>query len=101
MVDRRELTVGLSFAAFALDDPLDSGQSNVMNVEQLRRRMHENERPFVLRLSDGRRFRVPHQDFIAIGKHAVVVIDSEGYAVNIDPLHIVSFDDTRAKGGKK
>ena len=72
-----------------------------MNVEQLRKRVHEDPKPFVIRLSDGRRFAIPHQDFIAIGKHAVVVIDAGGYAVNIDPLHIVSLDDARVKNGKK
>jgi len=71
-----------------------------MNVEQLRKRLHENGKPFVIRLSDGRKFSIPHQDFIAIGRYAVVVIDDDGYAVNIDPLHIVSFDDLQVKNGK-
>jgi len=69
-----------------------------MNVEQIRKRLHEDPKPFVIRLSDGRRFRIPHEDYIAIGKHVVSVINHDGYAVNIDPLHIVSVDDTRAKG---
>jgi len=72
-----------------------------MNVEQIRKRVHEDRKPFVIRLSDGRRFPIPHQDFIAIGRHAVVVIDDDGYAVNIDPLHIVSLDDARVKNGRK
>lgn len=72
-----------------------------MNVEQIRKRVRENAKPFVIRLSDGRRFPIPHQDFIAIGKHAVAVIDGEGYVVNIDPLHIVSLDDVRMKNGRK
>lgn len=72
-----------------------------MNVEQIRKRVHEERTPFVIRLSDGRKFSVPHQDFIAIGRHAVSVIDGEGYAVNIDPLHIVSLDDPQAKNGKR
>jgi hypothetical protein len=72
-----------------------------VNVEQIRKRVHETPKPFVIRLSDGRRFPIPHQDFIAIGKHAVAVIDDEGYVVNIDPLHIVSLDAARLKNGKK
>ena len=72
-----------------------------MNVEQIRKRVHEDAKPFVIRLSDGRRFPIPHQDFIALGKHAVVVIDGGGYAVNIDPLHIVSLDDARVRNGRK
>jgi hypothetical protein len=72
-----------------------------MNVEQIRKRVHEDPKPFVVRLSDGRRFSIPHQDFIAIGKHAVMAIDQEGYGVSIDPLHIVSLDDARVKNGRK
>lgn len=72
-----------------------------MNVENIRKRLHEDPRPFVIRLSDGRKFPIPHQDFIALGKHMVFVIDPEGYGVSIDPLHIVSLDDARVKNGKK
>jgi hypothetical protein len=72
-----------------------------MNVEQIRKRLHEDRNPFVIRLSDGRKFPIPHQDYIAVGRHAVVVIDNDGYAVNIDPLHIVSIDDARIRNGKK
>ena len=72
-----------------------------MNVENIRKRMHEDQRPFVIRLSDGRKFSIPHQDFIALGKHAVLVIDQGGYGVSLDPLHIVSLDDVRAKNGKR
>jgi hypothetical protein len=63
--------------------------------------VHDERKPFVIRLSDGRRFPILHQDFIAIGRHTVAVIDAEGYAVNIDPLHIVSLDDVKAKNGRK
>jgi hypothetical protein len=72
-----------------------------MNVEQIRKRVHEEGKPFVIRHSDGRRFPIPHQDFIAIGRHAIMVIDQEGYGVNIDPPHIVSLDDVRVKNGRK
>ncbi|HWF18068.1 MAG TPA: hypothetical protein VG754_02325 [Verrucomicrobiae bacterium] len=72
-----------------------------MNVENIRKRLHEDFSPFIIRLTDGRKFSIPHHDFIALGKHAVVVIDNEGYAVNIDPLHVVSLDDMRAKNGRK
>ncbi|HYV28731.1 MAG TPA: hypothetical protein VFA77_14445 [Candidatus Eisenbacteria bacterium] len=71
-----------------------------MNVEQIRKRLHEDPKPFVIRLSDGRRFRIPHED-IAIGRHVVLVIDDDGYGLNIDPLHIVSLDDVPAKNGKR
>jgi hypothetical protein len=72
-----------------------------MNVEQILKRLHEDSSPFVIRLSDGRKFSIPHQDFIAVGRHKVAVIDDDGYAVTIDPLHIVSLDDVRLRNGKK
>ena len=72
-----------------------------MNVEQIRKRLHEDFSPFVIRLSDGRKFRIPHPDYIAVGKHLVIVIDNDDYSVKIDPLHIVSLDDARAKNGRK
>jgi hypothetical protein len=68
-----------------------------MNVESLRKRLHEDPRPFVIRLSDGRKFPIPLQDLIALGKHTVFVVDSDGCGVSIDPLHIVSLDDVRVK----
>jgi hypothetical protein len=72
-----------------------------MNVENIRKRLHEDSRPFVIRLSDGRKFPIPHQDFIALGKHAVLVVDQGGYGVSIDPLHIVSLDDAPVKKNGK
>ena len=72
-----------------------------VNVEQIRKRLHEDFSPFVIRLSDGRKFPIPHPDYIAVGKHLVIVIDNDDYSVKIDPLHIVSLDDIRAKNGGK
>lgn len=72
-----------------------------MNVEQIRKRLHEDSSPFVIRLSDGRKFPIPHQDFIAVGGNTVVVVDNDGFAARIDPLHIVSIDDVPVKNGKK
>ena len=71
-----------------------------MNVEQIRKRLHEDPSPFVIRLSDGRKFPIPHEDYIAIGKNLVIVIDDKDASVKIDPLHIVSLDDARVKTGK-
>jgi uncharacterized protein YrrD len=68
-----------------------------MNVEQIRKRVHEDPTPFVIRLTDGRKFSIPHQDYIAIGKQLVIVIAEDDASVKIDPLHIVSLDDVRAK----
>ena len=61
-----------------------------MFVEQIRERLRNGFQPFTLELSNGRRFSVPHQDFIAVSLRVVVVIDAKGIAHAINPLHIVS-----------
>ena len=73
--------------------------NRAMNVEQIRKRLHEDPSPFVIRLSDGRAFPIPHEDYIAIGKSLIIVIDEKDSSVKIDPLHIVSLDDARVQNG--
>ncbi|MEK7685922.1 MAG: hypothetical protein AAB466_10920 [Verrucomicrobiota bacterium] len=67
-----------------------------MNVQLIVQRLRNGFKPFTLQLSDGRSFPVPHPEFIAVSRHAVVVMDKEGFPVSIDPLHIVSVDDRPA-----
>lgn len=62
-------------------------------VEQIRQRLHHGFQPFVLYLSDGRKFTVPHEDFIAVHPKVVVLIDQEGIAHTINPLYIVTIED--------
>lgn len=62
-------------------------------IEQIRKRLENGFAPFALGLSDGRRFVVPHRDFIAISTKTVVVIDKDEFAVSIGPLHVVSVED--------
>jgi hypothetical protein len=68
-----------------------------VNPDQIRKRMADGFRPFVLRLSDGRKFRVPHPEFILIGRDIVVVLEKDGLARIIDADHIVSIEDTKAR----
>ena len=68
-----------------------------MNLNLLIKRLRGRFRPFVLRLTDGRSFPAPHPEFIAVGRHAVVVVDRDGDPVYIDPLHIVSVDEKSAR----
>ena len=63
-------------------------------IEQIRKRLDNGFSPFALGLSDGRRFVVPHRDFIAISTKTIVVIDKDELAVSINPLHVVSVEDT-------
>ena len=63
-------------------------------IEQIKKRLENGFIPFALGLSDGRRFVVPHRDFIAISTKTIVVIDKDELAVSINPLHVVSVEDT-------
>ena len=62
-------------------------------IDQIKKRLENGFKPFAVRLSDGRRFVVPHRDFIAFSPRTVVIIDTDELAVRISPLHIVSIDD--------
>jgi hypothetical protein len=62
-------------------------------VAQIKKRLENGFKPFALRLTDGRRYEIPHRDFIALSERTVAVIDTDGWAVSINPLHIVSVDD--------
>jgi hypothetical protein len=64
-------------------------------VEQIKKRLDNGFAPFALRLSDGRRFVIPHRDFIAVSPKTIVVIDADELAVSINPLHVVSVEDTQ------
>jgi hypothetical protein len=62
-------------------------------VDQIKKRLENGFAPFAIRLSDGRRLKVPHRDFIALSPKVVVVIGDDELAVTINPIHIVSVDD--------
>jgi hypothetical protein len=67
-----------------------------MNLNLLVKRLRGGFRPFVLRLTDGRSFQIPHPEFIAVGSSWVVVADKDGDPVYVDSQHIVSVDDKKA-----
>ena len=64
-------------------------------VEQIKKRLENGFAPFAIRLSDGRRFVIPHQDVILVSSKTIVVIDKDEPAVSINPLHVVSVEDTQ------
>ncbi len=70
-----------------------------MNLAQIRSRLRNGFQPFALVTTDGRRFEVPHPEFIAVGKSVVVVLGNDDLTTKIDALHIVSLEDlpTRKK----
>ena len=72
----------------------------MLNLNPLRERLSGPFSPFVIHLSDGRRFEVPHRDFIAVGKGVISIVDEEDCTYTIDALHITSISDLRIKRTK-
>lgn len=66
-----------------------------MNVSTLRAAKNEQPfMPFVVTFVDGRRFEIPHGDYLSInpnGRSAIVYRKDGSYAV-IDPLLVLSID---------
>ena len=65
----------------------------MLNLSPLRDRLAGPFTPFVIHLSDGRKFLVPHRDFIAVGKGVVSIVDQRDSTHTVDALHIVSISD--------
>jgi hypothetical protein len=65
-----------------------------MNLEEIRKKVANGFRPFILRTSDGREFPVPHREFIFLTRRSVIVADKEGFVDILDPLHIASLQET-------
>jgi hypothetical protein len=68
-----------------------------MNIEQIRERATNGFRPFVIRLTDGRKFEVPHMEFILVGDDSIAVLGKDRLIHTIDVQHIVSLNPLRAK----
>lgn len=72
----------------------------MMNLNPLRDRLTGQFSPFVIHLSDGRKFSVLHRDFIAVGKGVVSIVDERDSTHTVDALHIVSISDPPPKRAK-
>lgn len=72
----------------------------MVNLNPLRERLAGPFVPFVIYLSDGRKFAVPHRDFIAVGKGVVSIVDERDSTHTLDALHIVSISDRPPKRTK-
>ena len=64
-----------------------------MIIEQIKSRLENGFHPFTLKLSSGKKIRVPHRDYIAVHPKLIVVIDQKGISHTISPLHVVSIDE--------
>jgi len=71
-----------------------------MNTDQIRARMRGGFKPFVLHLSDGRKFKIGHPEFILLGRNVVAVLGSDDLVETLDPLHIVCVEDLKSKSRK-
>jgi hypothetical protein len=60
-----------------------------MNRELIRQQLVGNK-PLAIRTSDGRKFAVPHPEFVLVGRQNIVIEDENGMLDIIDPLHVVS-----------
>lgn len=67
-----------------------------VNTEQIKLRMRGGFRPFVLHMSDGRKFEVAHPEFILVGKGIVAVLRDDDLVETLDALHIVSVEDVQS-----
>jgi hypothetical protein len=71
-----------------------------VNIQELKKRVSGGGfRPFEIRTTDGRKFHIPHPEFILIAKYTIVAVDKDGYIDHIDPLHIVSVQFTPRRNG--
>lgn len=68
-----------------------------MNLKHIRERVQNGFRPFQIITSSGRRYLVPHPEFIMIGKSVVAVMASNEVVHTIDALHITAVEDLPAK----
>lgn len=72
----------------------------MLNLNPLRDRLNGPFTPFVIHLSDGRKFDVPHRDFIAVGRGVISIVDKRDSTHTVDALHIVSICDLPARRTK-
>ena len=68
-----------------------------MDLDKIRKKVTGGFKPFMILISDGRHYNVPHPEFILIGSSAVAVTDDEGDIAVIDPDHILTLKDKPAK----
>jgi hypothetical protein len=72
-----------------------------MNIERIRERLSNGFKPFMLELSSGRRVKVPHPDFIMIGRNVVVVMGENDSVTTVDALHIAAVEELPASRRRK
>ena len=64
-----------------------------MNIQRIREMVTNGFKPFTICVSNGRKFPVPHPEFVAVGKNMVVVIGKNDRVNTLDPIHITSIEE--------
>jgi len=72
-----------------------------VNTERIRQKLSNGFRPFALQLSSGKRYLVPHPEFIMIGRNVVAVLGKDDSVTTIDALHIVAVEDLPVSNRRK
>ena len=72
-----------------------------MNLDRIRKKVSNGFRPFALETSGGKRYVVPHPEFIMIGKGVVAVLGNDDSVTTLDALHIVAVEDLPKPGSKR
>lgn len=72
----------------------------MLNLQHIRDRLGSDFEPFTVHLSDGHSFKVPHRDFMAVGRGVIVIVDENDSSHKIDALQLVSLDDPAQQGSK-
>lgn len=73
----------------------------VVNVQRIKELITGGFKPFVIRMSDGRSYAVPHPEFVAVGKGVVVVIGKNDRVNTLDALHITAIaEQFSSKNGR-
>ncbi len=72
-----------------------------MNTDRIRAKLRNGFRPFAIELSSGKRYVVPHPEFILVGRTVVVVMGADESVVTIDPLYIAALENLPRKRRRK
>ena len=72
-----------------------------MNTERIRQKVSNGFRPFALQLSSGKRYVVPHPEFIMIGRNVVAIMGKDDSVTTIDALRITAIEDLPVPKQKK
>ena len=63
-----------------------------VNVQRIRDLIAGGFEPFIIRMSDGKSYEVPHPEFVAVGQGVVVVIENNDRVNTLDPRHITAIE---------